>query len=105
MPAVNKVGTQLLVSPHVKTRAQALSVVRDETVAEVFRTALEGAGLTDLERRSAGALADLRIVLMGMAMPYEKGVAEMCEAKPRIRFGELFDRKGEPLHRFPYRTS
>ncbi len=41
MPATNKVGTQLLVSPHMRDRARALAVIRRESVAEIYRTVLD----------------------------------------------------------------
>jgi hypothetical protein len=59
MPASNKVGTQLLVSPHLRDRARALAIVRQESVAEVYRAALEGGGLRGLEKQHADALAEL----------------------------------------------
>lgn len=106
MALTNKIETQLLVPPHIRTRAQALAVVRDETLAEVYRRALEGAGLPGLERAHAAQLHTLTVVLFGMGIPPEKGVGEMLAAKPRIRYADLFmggDIYGTPLERFPYR--
>jgi hypothetical protein len=37
----NKVGTQLLVSPHTKMRAGALALIRQESQAEMFRVLVE----------------------------------------------------------------
>lgn len=43
MPASNKVGTQLLVSPFIRDTARGLALVRQESVAEIWRAALEPA--------------------------------------------------------------
>ena len=104
MPERNKVGTSLLISPHMFVRAQALAIVRDESIAEVLRIALEGSGVAAMEAREAGKLNELREALKGMRVPYDKGVEEMVRARPRIRFAELFDQAaGTPLAHFPYR--
>lgn len=63
MPATKKVGTQLLVSPHVRADVQALALVRQESVAEVYRVALEGGGIPKLKKDHALALIDLDIFL------------------------------------------
>jgi len=55
----NKVGTQLLVSPHTRERILALAIVRKERLAEVSRAALEGKGLQGLERTHADELSAL----------------------------------------------
>ena len=39
----NKVGTQLLVSPHLKMRLGALALIRQESQAEVSRVLIEAA--------------------------------------------------------------
>jgi hypothetical protein len=59
VPATNKVGTQLLLSPNTRDRARALAIVRKERVAEIYRAALEGAGLKGLERQHARELEAL----------------------------------------------
>lgn len=60
MPAVNKVGAQLLLSPHTRDRARALAILRREALAEVYRAALEGEGLNALERLHISELRMLR---------------------------------------------
>lgn len=57
-----KVQTQLLVNPATKDRADALALVLDESRAEVYRMALEGAGLARLERTHEAALARLDVL-------------------------------------------
>lgn len=63
-----KVQSQLLVSPITRDRADALALVRSEPRAEIYRMALEGAGLAGLEATHAGALAALDEVAAGMKM-------------------------------------
>lgn len=59
----NKVGTQLLLSPHTRDRARVLAVIRQERMAEIYRSALEGAGLKGLERQHADEIARLHTQL------------------------------------------
>ena len=59
MGATNKVGTQLLVSPHTLDRGRALAIVRHERVAEVWRAALEQNGLIGLEKQHLKELEEL----------------------------------------------
>ena len=54
-----KVQSQLLVPEVTRDRADAIALVRSEPRAEVYRLALEGAGLTGLERTHAKGLAEL----------------------------------------------
>lgn len=54
-----KVQSQLLVPEVTRDRADALALVRGEPRAEVYRLALEGAGLAGLERTHAKGLAEL----------------------------------------------
>lgn len=54
-----KVQSQLLVSLPTRQRADALALVRNEARAEIFRAALEGGGLRELEVIHAPALAEL----------------------------------------------
>jgi hypothetical protein len=100
---VNKAGTQLLVSPHIKTRAQALAVVRDEAVAEIYRVALEGGGLQALERAHAEELDWLRSIFEGMGIDYPRAVNAMLANVPRIRYADLWTADGRPRVRFPGR--
>lgn len=65
MSATNKVGTQLLVSPHTLDRGRALAIVRHERVAEVWRAALEQHGLVGLELLHAVELSALEAKLAG----------------------------------------
>lgn len=51
-----KVQSQLLVPEVTRDRADALAIVRADTRAEVYRLALEGAGLTGLEKTHAAQL-------------------------------------------------
>lgn len=98
MPATNKVGTQLLVSPHVKVRGQALAVVRQEAVAEVWRILIEQA-LPGMERTHAGQLGELRKAFEHMGVDFERGIDAMLRHK--IKYADLFEADGRPRDRFP----
>ena len=89
MPATNKVGTQLLVSPHVRADVQALALVRQESVAEVYRVALEGGGLPKLKRDHAGALLALDALLTEIG-PDRVAALEVI-TRMKIRTGDLQD--------------
>lgn len=58
MPLAKKVETQLLISPQTKLRGLRLAVVRGESLAEVWRLALE-VGLPAMEDRHRDLLAGL----------------------------------------------
>jgi hypothetical protein len=92
MPAQNKVGTQLLVSPHVKARGQALALVRQESVAEVWRVALEGAGLPGMEKSHAPMLVILNHALDEMGGDRVALLEEITRQKLAMR--DLFDDEG-----------
>jgi hypothetical protein len=99
MPATNKVGTQLLVSPHIKARAQALALIRHETVAEVYRIALEGGGLPHMEAAHVNQLQELYAVLAGMGVDTVEALDIMTRQK--MILGDLFLADGKPRARFP----
>lgn len=94
-----KVGTQLLVSEHVRDRARALAIVRKEKVAEVYRVALEGGGLGELEGRHAEELSRLDLALSTMRVQRSAALAAMVEQ--RIRLDDLFGETGAPKRKFP----
>lgn len=75
MPENTKVGTQLLISPELRDRARALAIVRQESVAEVWRAALEGPGIPTLETRHAEALEELERKLAGRAVTLSRSDA------------------------------
>lgn len=54
-----KVQSQLLVPLTTRQRTDALALVTDQSRAEVYRLALEGAGLAGLEAQYAAELATL----------------------------------------------
>jgi hypothetical protein len=97
MPATNKVGTQLLMSPHVRDKARALAIVRQEAVAEVYRPVLES-GLERLYAKTP-VVFELEKALERMGVDYSKGLEAMLTQ--RIRFADLFDADGEPKSVFP----
>ena len=102
MPATNKVGTQLLVSPHIRARAQALALVRQESVAEVYRVALEGAGLQAMEAAHHAALSDLKIVLDaidGIGKDHTALLDQITRAK--MSYADLFSEDGRPRTKLP----
>lgn len=94
-----KVGTQLLVSPHVRDRARALAIVRKEKVAEIYRVALEGGGLAELEGRHGPELTRLMSALTAMKVDRSEALAAMTEQ--RIRLDDLFTEAGSPKRKFP----
>lgn len=102
MPA-KKVGTQLLVSPHIRARGQALAVVRQESVAEVWRIALEGGGLPAMESAQAPQLAKLYDILDRMNVDREEALEAMTQQKMSV--GDLLLADGTPRARFPGRIS
>lgn len=99
MPATNKVGTQLLVSPHIRARAQALALVRQESVAEVYRIALEGAGLQAMEQAHHAALRDLDEALVAIGGERVANLDFITQKK--ISYADLFDGDGRPLGHLP----
>jgi len=58
VPKEPMVGTQLLVPKALLNRVRALAEVRGCSNAEVWRTAIEGSGLRQLERAYADQLRD-----------------------------------------------
>jgi len=100
VPATNKVGTQLLVSPHIKARAQALALVRQEAVAEIYRIALEGAGLQSMEAAHHNALHHLDKALD--AIGGDRVILLDTITRKKISYADLFDGEtGKPLGRLP----
>lgn len=102
MPATNKVGTQLLVSPHIRARAQALALVRQESVAEVYRIALEGGGLQSMEQAHHAALRDLELALDaigGVGKDHTELIDQITRAK--MSYGDLFGPNGEVRTKLP----
>lgn len=94
----NKVGTQLLISPHIKTRGQGLAIVRQEAVAEIWRVLVE-AQLPHVESAHHSALQDLYGALDHMKVDHAKALQAMIEQK--IRYADLFLADGSPRARFP----
>lgn len=80
----NKKGTQLLVSPHMLDRARALAIVRQESVAEVWRAALEGGGLDALEDQQSVTLTRLKTALEAMKVNYSEALEIMTKEKYRL---------------------
>lgn len=101
MPAVNKVGTQLLVSPHIRARAQALALVRQETVANIYRVALEGGGLAHMERGHRAELEALNSVLD--ALPEDRMTLLDQIFAQKLNMRDLFDAEGWPITKLPER--
>lgn len=97
MPARNKVGTQLLVSPYVKTVAQLLAIARQESTAEVYRAALEPA--LDTMARKSDVAQRLLLVLDGMKVDRAAALQYMIDHK--LRYADLFDTDGAPRTSFP----
>lgn len=77
-----KVGQQVLISEHVKERILALSVVRQESQAEVTRWLIEAA-LPQLEQGHGTALGELLTALDRMKVDRAAALADMAEVKLR----------------------
>ena len=71
MPRVKEklVGTQLLVPAELRDRARALAIVRNESVARIWREAVEKGGIDLVEANARGALDALDAVLATSSMP------------------------------------
>ena len=67
---MKKVQSQLLVSEVTRDRADALALVRGEARAEVYRLALEGGGLRQMEEDHKAQLLALGEVAARMGMSY-----------------------------------
>lgn len=99
MPASNKVGTQLLVSPHLRDRARALAIIRQESVAEVWRAALEGAGLPGLEQDHEHELGWLGLAFAAMRVDRAWALEDMLSR--RLRLADLRTPDGTPRRFYP----
>jgi hypothetical protein len=97
MPARNKEGTQLLVSPHLKMSAQLMAIARQESTAEIYRTALEPA--LDVMVRKSDVAQRLLVVLDGMKVDRKSALQYMIDH--RLRYADLFDADGAPRKSFP----
>ncbi len=100
MPPVYKEQTQLLIAPHLKTRLEALALLRDESQADVSRWLIEAA-LPMLENSHSGQLSQLREALEAMGVDYSAAVHAMFTTKPRIRLADLLQEDGAPRMQFP----
>jgi hypothetical protein len=98
MPAVNKVQTQLLVSPHIRTRVQALAIVRQEAAAEVYRILIE-AQLPAMERGHAEAIGELHRALTYQKVHFADALDTMISQK--VKYEDLWLPDGSPRARFP----
>jgi hypothetical protein len=65
---MKKVQSQLLVSEVTRDRADALALVRGEARAEVYRLALEGGGLRQMEEDHGAQLNELAEVASRMGL-------------------------------------
>lgn len=95
-----KVQTQLLVSPAMKARADALAVVMTVPRAEVFRVALEGHGLRKLEMEQAEGLRELTELAGRFRMTRDLLVQKMHEDRltlPLIRLHATYPRGGSKM--------
>lgn len=97
MPARNKEGTQLLVSPHLKMSAQLLAIARQESTAEIYRTALEPT--LDAMVRKSDVAQRIVSVLKGMQVDQKKALQYMIDH--RLRYADLFEADGSPRKSFP----
>jgi hypothetical protein len=95
------VGTQLLVPADVRDRARALAIVRKESVADVWRHAIEGGGLSMLEANSRELLNQLRRALDVMGVEDVSAALEKMILR-RKNLDDLFTQEGNVRARFPW---
>lgn len=94
-----KVGTQLLVSPETRARGWALAIVRQESMAEIWRTLIEQA-MPGMERAHADQLARLSLALDRMGVDRAEGIEAMVT--DGIGYHDLFQKDGvTPRLTFP----
>lgn len=98
MPATNKQGTQLLVDEWVLTEGRALALIRQDSVASIWRYLIE-AQLPIMKSAHYGALTELDRALKAIGGDRAALIEQMTTQK--IRFGDLFDAAGEPLGVMP----
>ena len=93
--ATKKVQSQLLVSEVTRDRADALALVRGESRAEVYRLALEGQGLRQMELDHQEALERLEALARGMGLSGRLELARRA-AVDGYRLSDLEGRKRYP---------
>lgn len=91
-----KVQSQLLVPERTRDRADALALAIGEPRAEVYRKALEGAGLPGLEAEYADLLAKVDAVASGMGLSRLELAARWGAAKDGLTLADLEGRKRYP---------
>lgn len=74
-------GTQLLVPQHLLDRARALAIVRGESVAGIWRQAIEHGGLSKLERTHEEALLALHVKINISREDKSETLAAMVKAQ------------------------
>lgn len=90
-----KVQSQLLVSEVTRDRADALALVRGESRAEVYRLALEGQGLRQMELDHRDALEKLEELARQMGLSGRLELARKA-AVDSYRLEDLQGRKRYP---------
>jgi len=91
-----KVQSQLLVSEVTRDRADALALVRVEPRAEIYRLALEGQGLRQMELDHREALEKLEALAQEMKLPGGRLELARRAAVDGYRLGDLEGRKRYP---------
>lgn len=82
MALANKVATQLMIEPDVKSRAQALAIVQRTSVAQIYRQALD---LTPMERVHAVRVTSLIAGFEARGIPWTEGVDLMVRNHLRLK--------------------
>lgn len=91
---MSKVQSQLLVSEVTRDRADALSLIRGEPRAEVYRLALEGGGLAGMEKVHEAELDQLGELAARMGMTRLELARRAV--KDDLSLADLRDRKRYP---------
>lgn len=103
-----KVGQQVLISPLEKDKILAVSIVRQESQAEVTRRLIDMA-LPQLEHAHDTALTELRAALAGMGVDVSDALADMAEVllrgdgtRRRLTLADLRTAEGGWRKSFPW---
>jgi hypothetical protein len=89
-----KVQSQLLVPLTTRQRTDALALVTDQSRAEVYRLALEGAGLAGLEAQYAEELAKLDPIAVAFGLTRLELAGKMAD--DGYRLADVAERKKYP---------
>lgn len=88
---MKKVQSQLIMSQHTRDRADSLAFVRGESRAEVLRQALDGDGLTGMERKKVNAQALDRLAVVADALGMTTDALARRALADKIKFSQVVE--------------